>query len=128
MTVPKYFKVPDGPQGRAGLPGDPGTTGSRADWRMYVMGDHPQAIPGEVYSDPELGHGWLAMADAYLSVIRGGAVKEGVVLEKGGTVTGGGVLVSVVFSAVEPPSPAFGTLWVGGGATRIWNGATWVAL
>ena len=63
---PRYFEQtygPVGPQGERGVKGTP--DGDRAQWRMYLMGDHPNAIPGETYSDPSVGDGWLAMGDVY---------------------------------------------------------------
>jgi len=64
---PKYFAKEPGLPGLPGDPGGKGATGDRSQWRLYIMGDHPNAIPGETYSDPSVGDGWLAMGDAYLT-------------------------------------------------------------
>lgn len=72
--APRYFQQPEGIEGREGEGGEKGTPGSDAKWRLYIMGDHPNAIPGETYSDPSIGDGWLAMGDAYLSQQTGGVV------------------------------------------------------
>ena len=70
--APRYFQQPvgtTGPDGREGPQGTP--PGSLPPWRLYIMGDHPNAIPGETYSDPSVGDGWLAMGDAYLTADEG---------------------------------------------------------